>query len=100
MSSKPPRFRRVTMSMLTRNLEVCFGDEPPTGDDGRQAIRDLVMRLYECPPDSASKVVEHLEEEGFIRCGGQRRKRRRRGKRKRQRGPKRWEFQPDAAEHA
>lgn len=96
--SKPPRFRRVTMRVLTHNLDVCFGDEPPTGDDGRQAIRDLVMRLYECPSDSATKVVEHLESEGFIRCGG---RRRRRGRRKRKaKTTQRWRFEPDAAERA
>lgn len=93
--SKPPRFRRVTMSVLTHNLDICFGDDPPTGADGLQAIRDLVMRLYECPRDSASKLVQHLESEGFITCGGRRGRRRRKGKRKQ---PKPWRFQPGAAE--
>lgn len=86
------------MSMLTQNLAVCFGDEPPSGEDGRQEIRDLVMRLYECPPDSASKVVEHLESEGFICCGA-RRRRGRRGRRRRP-APKRWRFRPDASKDA
>ena len=88
------------MSVLTHNLDICFGDDPPTGEDGRLAIRDLVMRLYECPSDSASKLVEHLESEGFISCGGRRgSKRGRRGKRKRkQPQSKRWQFEPNAAE--
>ncbi len=92
--TKPRRFDRVAMATLTRNLEICCRGRRLVGEEGRQTLLHLVIRLYECSSRVAGDVVGHLETEGFIRRGRQRRSKRRRSRRGRKRRSReqQWHF--------
>lgn len=99
---KPDGFERVALSSLTQGLRVCFRRDPPEGyRDGKDRIRSLVMRMYDCDPDRAQRLVNHLEAEGYISLVDRRgrRHRRRGGDEHRSAGPaphpsSRWQFTP------
>lgn len=80
----PDRFAQVDLSPLTYSLQLCFRSAPPRGyEDGKHQICSMLMRLYECETDSARRLVDHLEREGFIRHGSARARGRRKGRRSR-----------------
>jgi hypothetical protein len=99
---KPDGFEQVELGNLTRGLQLCFRTDPPCGyRDGKHRIREMVMRLYDCGPDRAQRLVNHLEKEGYITLVDKRGKRVRskRGKRRKSAQPSvpasaRWRFKP------
>ena len=60
-------FEQIALPTLSRDLGLCFRHDPPQGyRDGKERIREMVMRFYDCDAEVAASLVNHLEDEGFI----------------------------------
>lgn len=94
---KPKTFSRVELGRLTHNLRLCARSEELEGyKHGKQRLRRLIQRLYDCSSRNARRLVEHLEEEGYLVAVGGRRMRGARSKNR----TAHWRFRPTPSEDA